>query len=109
MLFITQGRFTPDALKGMLAKPEDRAETVGQLFASAGGKLLAYYMTFGDYDFMVISEGPLEGVSTTTIVAGASGAVTHLKTSMAMTSAEMKAAFAKAGSAAAAFRAAGTG
>ena len=25
-LFITQGRFTQDAMKGMLAKPEDRAE-----------------------------------------------------------------------------------
>ena len=28
-LFITQGRFTHDAVKGMIAKPEDRAEEVG--------------------------------------------------------------------------------
>jgi len=41
-LFITQGRYTQDAVKGMLAKPEDRAEAVGQLFAKSGGKLLAY-------------------------------------------------------------------
>ena len=41
-LFITQGRFTQDALKGMLAKPEDRAEQVSQLAAKTGGKLLAF-------------------------------------------------------------------
>ena len=41
-LFITQGRFTQDAVKGMLARPKDRAEAVSQLFAKSGGKLLAY-------------------------------------------------------------------
>ncbi len=39
-VFITQGRFTHDAIKGMLANPEDRAEAVGKLIAKAGGKLL---------------------------------------------------------------------
>ena len=61
-LFIAQGRFTQNAIKGMLAKPEDRAEMVRQLFAKSGGKLLAYYMTFGEYDFLTVSEGPYEGV-----------------------------------------------
>jgi uncharacterized protein with GYD domain len=51
-LFINRGRFTPDAVKGMLAKPEDRAEAVGRIFEKLGGKLLAYYMTFDEYDFM---------------------------------------------------------
>ena len=27
-IFISQGRFTQDALKGMIAKPEDRAQAV---------------------------------------------------------------------------------
>lgn len=106
-LFITQGRFTLDAIRGMLAKPEDRAETVGQLFAQSGGKLLAYYMTFGEYDFMVISEGPIEGVAASSIAAAASGGVDHMKTTLAMSSAEMKTAFASAGAAAKRFRSAG--
>jgi uncharacterized protein with GYD domain len=108
-LFITQGRFTTEAVKGMLARPEDRAATVGQLFAQSGGKLLAYYMTFGDFDFMLVSEGPIEGVAATTIVAAASGGVTHLKTTLAMSSADMKQAFASAGAAAGGFRPAGAG
>jgi uncharacterized protein with GYD domain len=106
-LFITRGRFTQEALKGMLARPEDRAEVIGQLFAQSGGKLLAYYMTFGDYDFLVISEGPFEGVATSAIVAAAGGGVTDLTTNLAMTSSEMKNAFAKAGALAAGFRSAG--
>jgi len=63
-IFITQGRFTQDALKGMAARPEDRAEAVGQLISKSGGKLLAYYLTFGEYHFLVVSEGPsFEGVA----------------------------------------------
>jgi uncharacterized protein with GYD domain len=106
-LFITQGRFTQDAVKGMLAKPEDRSEAVSQLFAKSGGKLLAYYMTFGEYDFLIVSEGPQEGAATSAIIAAASGGVTDLKTTLAMSSAEMKNAFVKAGPIAASFKGAG--
>ena len=106
-VFITQGRFSQEAIKGMLASPEDRAESVGQLISKSGGKLLAYYMTFGEYDFMVISEGDFEAMAATAIVAAAGGGVKDLKTSVAMTSADMKNAFAKAGSVAAGFRSAG--
>jgi uncharacterized protein with GYD domain len=107
-VFITQGRYTQDAIKGMLAKPEDRAETVSQLFAKAGGKMLAYYMTLGEYDFLIVSEGPsLEAAAAAAIVAAAGGGVTDLKTTVGMTSNEMKTAFVKAGGIAAGFRSAG--
>lgn len=102
-LFVTQGRFTPEAIRGMLAKPQDRAEAVRKLFAQSGGKLIGYYMTFGDYDFLVISEGPDEGVAVSTIVTAASGEVRDLKTSMAVTSADMMKSFEKAGKVAASF------
>lgn len=109
-IFITQGRFTQDAIRGMVAKPEDRADSVAKLFAKSGGKLLAYYMVFGDYDFLAISEGPghIEGVAMSAIVAAASGGVTDLKTSMAMTSSDMKKVFAEAGPVLASFKAAGS-
>jgi uncharacterized protein with GYD domain len=106
-IFISQGRFTQDALKGMIAKPEDRAQAVSQLFEKSGGKLLAYYFTFGESDFFIISEGPNEGAAVSAIVAAATGGVSDLKTNLAMTSAEMKNAFAKAGQVAASFRSAG--
>lgn len=106
--FITQGRYTPEAIRGMLSNPdEDRAASLAQLFAASGGKLLSYYMTFGDYDFVVVSEGPYEGVAPSTIVTAASGSVTELKTTIAAPATEMKTLLAKAGKLATGFKPAG--
>ena len=33
-IYISRGRFTSDAVKGMLAKPENREEAVAKLFKS---------------------------------------------------------------------------
>lgn len=107
-LFITRGRFTPDALRGMLAKPEDREAAIRALIAQSEGKLLAYYMSFGEFDFLIVSEGPFDGVATSTLVAAATGGVTDITTTLAMTSAEMRDAFVRAGPLAAQFRPAGT-
>ena len=38
-IYISRGRFTSDAVKGMLAKPEDREQAVAKVFQSVGGKL----------------------------------------------------------------------
>ena len=46
-LFITQGRFTREYIKGGLAKPEDRQAAISQLCEQAGGKLLNLYFTLG--------------------------------------------------------------
>ena len=51
-IYITQGRYTREAIKGMIVKPEDRADAVGRIMAKAGGRLIGYYLTFGDYDFL---------------------------------------------------------
>jgi len=107
-IFITQVRSTAEAMAGLLAKPEDRAAAVGKLAKAAGGKLISYYFTFGEYDFLIILEGPDEKtMASALIVAGASGGVTNLKTTVAMTSAEMKKCFAAAGDIGKGFRPAG--
>jgi uncharacterized protein with GYD domain len=64
-------------------------------------------MTFGDFAFMVISEGPYEGVARSVIAAAAAGGVSDLKTTLAMSSAEMTQAFSKAGLVVARFTPAG--
>lgn len=103
-IFITQGRFTQAYVKGMVAKPEDRFEAVSQMTAKSGGKLIAFYMTFGEYDFLLINEGSADSMAAGLIAAAAGGAVTDLKTMLAMTTADMKELFAKAGPIAAAYR-----
>jgi uncharacterized protein with GYD domain len=105
--FITQARFTKDGLNGMMAAPEDRAEIVGRLIAQVGGKLIAYYLTSGEYDVLLIFEGPsYEETVPALIVAAAESGVADLKTVTALTSSEMKSAFVKAGSIAASYRSA---
>ncbi len=107
-IYITQGRYTRDAIKGMIIKPEDRADAVGRLMSKAGGKLIAYYVTFGEYDFMCIAEAPGETqVVAALLAAASSGGVTDLRTTLAMTSTEAKGAFAAAADLAPGFKSPG--
>ncbi len=107
-IYITQGRYTRDAIKGMIVKPEDRAEAVSRLMAKAGGRLIGYYLTFGEYDFLTIAEMPSETqMAATLLAAGSGGGITDLRTTLAMTSVEAKGAFAAASDLAPGFRSAG--
>jgi len=107
-LYITQGRYTRDAIKGMIVKPEDRADAVGRLIAKAGGRLIGYYLTFGDYDFLAIAEAPSETqIAAVLLAAAGGGGVTDLRTMLAMTSVEAKGAFAAASDLAPGFKSAG--
>ncbi len=107
-IYITQGRYTRDAIKGMLIKPEDRAEAVSRLLSKVGGRLVGYYVTFGDYDFLLIADAPDNTQMAAALLAAGSGAgVTDLKTTVAMTSIEAKGAFAAASDLAPGFKSAG--
>lgn len=107
-IFITQGRYTREAIKGMITKPEDRAEAVSRLFSKGGGRLLNYYVTFGEYDFLLIAEAPSETqMAAVLMAAGSGGGVTDLRTTLAITSIEAKGAFAAASDLAPGFRSAG--
>ncbi len=107
-IYIMQGRYTRDAIKGMIVKPEDRADQVSRLLSKAGGKLIGYYLTFGEYDFITIAEAPSDTqMAAVLLVAGSGGGVTDLKTTVAMTSIEAKGAFAAASDLAPGFKSAG--
>ena len=108
-IYITQGRFTAKGIEGVLNKPVDRSQAVAALMEAAGGKLLNYYVTLGDYDFLIISEGESEqNVISALLTAAATGTVTDLRTVPAITAADAKAAYEKAQSMRASFRAAGS-
>ncbi|WP_026605674.1 GYD domain-containing protein [Methylocapsa acidiphila] len=107
-IYITQGRYTTDALKGMTSNPENREKAVADLMTRAGGKLVALYFTFGEYDFLSIVEAPNEAVMASALIAGAaSGGVTHLKTSIAMATNDAMNAFRSAGELRKSFKPAG--
>jgi uncharacterized protein with GYD domain len=106
--FITQGRYTRDAIKGMVIKPEDRADAISRVMAKAGGRLIGYYLTFGEYDFLVIAEAPnVTQMAAAVLAAASSGGVTDLRTNVAMTAVEARGAFAAAGDLAPTFKSPG--
>lgn len=96
--YIITGSYTATAMQGMIAKPSDRGAATAALLMAAGGKMEAYYLTTGDHDFlMVIQSDDLQKMLAALMVAGASGAVSGLKTVQAFSSDEFLAAQKTAG------------
>lgn len=88
-MYIVTGSYTAAAMKGMIAHPTDREQATAALVKAAGGKLESYYLTTGDHDFtMRVSTDDLTKMLASLMVAGASGAVSGLKTVQCFTSAE---------------------
>jgi uncharacterized protein with GYD domain len=75
---------------------------------NAGGKLLAYYLTFGEDDFLFIADCPdNHSALSVAIVGAAGGSISNLKTTVAVTPKEAMAVFKTAGDLAKAFKSAG--
>lgn len=105
--YIITGNYTASAMKGMVSQPSDREAAVRPLIEGAGGKMIAYYATMGDNDFLAIFEqdaNQTESMIAALLVAGASESVCNLKTVQAFTSAEFKNAQGKASAMMASFK-----
>lgn len=44
MLWASYGKLSQEGIKGMIAKPQNRAEAVGKLAEALGGKMLSYHL-----------------------------------------------------------------
>ena len=97
-IYISRGRFTSDAVKGMVAKPENREEAVSKLCESVGGRLIGWYLTFFPDD---------KAAASAILAAAAGGSLTDIETTPAMTAKDAHATFVSAGKAAKTFRSAG--
>ena len=107
--FILTGRYTLDAVRGLMAKPEDRSGAVGAVVSAAGGKMLHYWVTTGDTDFVLVAEADqVEDFMAGVMTAAASGSVTDLKTVRAWSSADFAKVAEKAASIASSYRAPGS-
>ena len=105
---VTRGCFTSNYAKGLVSAPEDREPAVRKLIEAAGGKLLHFYFTTGDSDFMVISEAnEAESIIAAMLAAVASGTISDVKTARAWTGAEFKKVAERASKAASHYRAPG--
>ena len=107
-IYISRGCYTADAVRGMMAKPEDRETSIASVFEKLGGKLLGYYVTLGEFDWLIIAEFPNEkAASSAMLVAVAGGSVSNVQTTVAMTAKQAMEAFSGADAVAKSFKSAG--
>lgn len=96
--FMVQFSYTEQGVKGLLKDGgANRREATEKLVKSLGGKLVAYYFAFGDYDGIAIVDG-VDNVDATAaaLIVGASGAV-KTKTTVLLTPEEVDKATKKSG------------
>jgi uncharacterized protein with GYD domain len=88
---VTRGRFTHDYLKALLGAPEEREPAVRKVVEAASGKVISFYFTTGDTDFLLISEAnEAESVIASLLAASATGTISNVSTARAWTGAEFK-------------------
>jgi uncharacterized protein with GYD domain len=96
--YLVQAAYTQEALKALIAAPQDRTPVVAKAVKGMGGKLVGSWLSFGDYDITFIMEMP-DNVSAAALalVASAGGSLKTVKTTPLMTIEEAMAALKKAG------------
>lgn len=87
--YLMQVAYTPEAWATMSKNPQNRLEAVRPAVEDLGGKIEAGYLSFGEYDLVVIGEFPSNTEAAAfAIVAQAGGAVRSFKTTPLLTTNE---------------------
>ena len=103
-LYMTQFAYTPEAWAALTDNPEDRSVAVRELLETYGGRLIGWYLSFGEYDGLLIYEAPDDATAGALVLAAARhGHLRATKTTPLFTSEESMVMMRRAG--ATAFRA----
>jgi len=81
--YLLQASYTTQGVSGLVSSPEDRSAAIRSLVEGVGGRLESYYYAFGDFDVVVIAELPDNvTMAALSMAAGASGAISNIKTTV---------------------------
>ena len=87
--YLLQGTYSSQAWAKLTKSPEDRTEPVRKVIEGLGGKLVALFLAFGEYDVVALIEMPDNVSAAAFSIAGAAGgAVKNVKTTPLMTTEE---------------------
>ena len=97
--YLFQVAYSADAWAAMIKRPQDRVEAVRKVVEKLGGKIGAFWLSFGDYDLIGVLEMP-DNVSAAAfaVAVAAGGACKNVKTTPLLSVAEGLEAMKKAGS-----------
>lgn len=94
--YLTQVAYTTDAWSTLVKNPVNRMEQIRPMIEKLGGKVVAGFMSFGDYDTVIITELPTNtDAAAIAIAAAAGGSVRTIKTTPLLTAEEAIAALQK--------------
>lgn len=87
--YIILGRYTEQGVRNIKEGPQ-RVEAARRAIEAAGGKMSAYYLTLGQYDFVVVAEGPDDETVARVLLAIASAGNIKTETLRAFTEEEFR-------------------
>ena len=105
-LFMYQFAYTPESWAAQIKHPENRIEKVGKASCeAAGGKLLGAWLSFGEYDAVLIADVPNEeSMAGLALAIAAGGALKSSRTTLLMSGAQGVEALKNAGKVAQGYR-----
>ena len=79
--FMFQGCYTPASVAAMMNKPQDRTPIVRGVTEALGGKLIGFWLCFGDHDFVTVVELPdSQSAAAFSLAVSSSGALHNCQT-----------------------------
>lgn len=79
--FMFSGSYTSESLAAMVQKPQDRLKVVRETVESLGGKLEGFWLAFGEFDFVGISQLPnSQAAAAFSLAASSGGGLRNIKT-----------------------------
>src|SRR5215211_1370911 len=88
-IYMTQFAYTPEAWETLAENPEDRSAPLCELLETMGGRLVSWYLNFGEYDGLTIYEAPDDATAGAVVVAAARrGHLRATKTTLLFTAEE---------------------
>lgn len=96
--YLFQATYTSEAWTAMLKHPQDRAAAVSKAIEELGGKVVNFWMSFGESDVVGVIEMPNNvSAAAFAMAVAAGGACKHVKTTPLLTIEEGMKAMKKAG------------
>jgi uncharacterized protein with GYD domain len=84
--YLFQASYTSEAWAAQVSHPQNRMDVIRPVIERLGGRLESAYLSFGDYDVVVIAEMPDHiSAAAFSLAASAGGAVKAVKTTPLMT------------------------
>jgi uncharacterized protein with GYD domain len=79
--YLVQASYTSEAIASLIKNPQNRMDVVGKAVQNLGGRLLGGWMSFGDYDVVLIVEMPDQvAAAAIALAAAAGGSLRAIKT-----------------------------